>query len=251
VSSSKKSTPAANHFSQLSADEVLATVRALRTRISERFPDRGLNGVCTELENLCSRSRERLEWIAKPNWPLRITRYVLVAIIVVGVIASFFALKVELHDAPLTLIEIIQALESAINDIVLISVGVFFIWTLEARLKRRRALTSLHELRSIAHVIDMHQLTKDPDRIISGRCDTQSSPRDRLSAFDLRRYLDYCSEMLSLVGKVAALHLQSLDDSTVVASVNEIEDLTTGLSQKVWQKIEMVRIDEGLDSRKD
>jgi hypothetical protein len=47
--------------------------------------------------------------------------------------------------------------------------------------------------------------------------------------------------MLSLTGKVAALHLQALDDSTVIASVNEIEDLTTGLDRKIWQKIELVR----------
>ena len=61
-----------------------------------------------------------------------------------------------------------------------------------------------------------------------------------MSAFDLRRYLDYCSEMLSLTGKVAALYLQTLDDSAVVTVVNEIETLTTGLSRKIWQKIDLV-----------
>ena len=65
-----------------------------------------------------------------------------------------------------------------------------------------------------------------------------------MNAFLLRRYLDYCSEMLSLVGKVAALHLQKLDDATVVAAVNEIEGLTTGLSEKIWQKIDMLSHDD-------
>ncbi len=238
------SPPLDDLYSHLDADKVLMTLQALGARISERFPDRGLNGVCVELEAICGRSRERIEWIARPNWALRITRYLLVAIILVGVVATLFSLRPLGDEVSLTVIEFIQTLEAGINDVVLISVGIFFIWNLEARLKRRRALASLHELRSIAHVIDMHQLTKDPDRILSGRCDTKSSPKDPLSAFDLRRYLDYCSEMLSLVGKVAALHLQTLDDPVVVASVNEIEDLTTGLSRKIWQKIEMVRAEE-------
>ena len=115
-----------------------------------------------------------------------------------------------------------------VGRVVLIALGVFFVWNFETRVKRRRALAALHELRSIAHVIDMHQLPKDPDRLQKGRPNTKSSPKSSMNAFDLRRYLDYCSEMLSLTGKVAALHLQTLDDSAVVAAVNEIETLTTG-----------------------
>ena len=51
------------------------------------------------------------------------------------------------------------------------------------------------------------------------------------------RYLDYCSEMLSLTGKLAALYMQNMRDPIVIESVNEIEDLTTSLSRKIWQKI--------------
>jgi len=43
------------------------------------------------------------------------------------------------------------------------------------------------------------------------------------------------------LAKSPPLHLQTLDDATVVAKVNEIEDLTTGLSLKVWQEIDMLR----------
>jgi len=58
-----------------------------------------------------------------------------------------------------------------------------------------------------------------------------------MSRFELQRYLDYCSEMLSLVGKVAAIYAQSFDDGVALASANEVESLTTGLSRKIWQKI--------------
>ena len=57
----------------------------------------------------------------------------------------------------------------------------------------------------------------------------------------MSRYLDYCSEMLSLIGKVAALYAQHIDDSVALAAVDGIESLTTNLSRKIWQKITMLR----------
>ncbi len=225
----------------LNSEKVLETVKALVIRIQERFPDSSLCKVCAELETVCSRSRERIEWIGQPIWPLRILRYVLVAIVVVGIIITVIGLIHDQQAVEFGLTDWIQTVEAALNEVVMLGIGILFVWGLEDRLKRRRAMRALHELRSIAHVIDMHQLTKDPDRLDKDRENTESSPPMLMTAFNLRRYLDYCSEMLSLVGKVAALHLQTLDDSTVVATVNEIEDLTTGLSRKIWQKIDMLR----------
>ena len=55
-----------------------------------------------------------------------------------------------------------QAVESTMNIAILVGLGVIALTRLESRWKRGRALASLHTLRSLAHVIDMHQLTKDP-----------------------------------------------------------------------------------------
>ena len=41
----------------------------------------------------------------------------------------------------------------------------FFLWSFPERLQRGRLLNLLHQLRSTAHVIDMHQLTKDPEQL--------------------------------------------------------------------------------------
>lgn len=231
-------------FIVLDADEVLSTVSSLRQRITERFPESGLLSVCQELERVCARSKKRIEWVSQPIWPLRTLRYLLLALIVSGIVLTVVGIRPTVEEESLTLIDLIQTLEAALNDVILIGIGIFFVWNLESRLKSRRALRALHELRSIAHVIDMHQLTKDPDRVKASRMDTRSSPQVTMSAFLLRRYLDYCSEMLSLVGKVAALHLRKLDDATVVAAVNEIETLTTGLSEKIWQKIDVISREE-------
>lgn len=125
----------------------------------------------------------------------------------------------------------------------LLSAAILFLITAETRIKRRRALKAIHELRALAHVIDMHQLTKDPERVLARMAETPSSPKHNLSPAELGRYLDYCSEMLSLIGKLAALYVQKFDDPVALAAVNEVEDLTTGLSRKIWQKIMIINSD--------
>ncbi|MCA9061208.1 MAG: hypothetical protein KDA85_21995, partial [Planctomycetaceae bacterium] len=125
--------------------------------------------------------------------------------------------------------------------IVLMGAAIFFLLTLESRIKRHRVLKALYELRSVSHVIDMHQLTKDPSRVVAASAHpTRSSPERTLTPFLLARYLDYCSEMLSLIGKLASLYAQSNPDEVVLQAVNDIETLTNGLSRKIWQKITML-----------
>jgi len=89
----------------------------------------------------------------------------------------------------------------------------------------------------MAHIVDMHQLTKDPELVVGERHPTASSPRRNMTPFELARYLDYSSEMLSLISKIAALYAQGFEDATAVGAVDEVEGLTNGLSRKIWQKI--------------
>ncbi len=136
-----------------------------------------------------------------------------------------------------------QDLDAFINILIFGSAATWFLLNWQAKSKRSFIIHRINELRSFAHVIDMHQLTKDPERFRKTHETTESSPVNKLTPYQMRRYLDYCAELLSLTGKVAALYLRTLDDATVVAAVNEIEALTTGLSRKIWQKIELMRPD--------
>lgn len=223
-------------YSELDAIAVLKTVRILGQRIRERFPDAGLAGVCKTLQGICEESTEQLAAIRRPIWPLRIASAVLL-LIVAGLIVVT-VVNVRVSDEAFLLANFVDIVQNIIQDLVYLAIGVFFLVRLETIMKRRRVSRIIHQLRSIAHVIDMHQLTKDPDRVLhNDSITTPSSPRVTLTPFLLRRYLDYCSEMLSLTGKIAALYLKDFDDPATVAAVTEIEELTTGLSRKIWQKI--------------
>jgi hypothetical protein len=139
-------------------------------------------------------------------------------------------------DGELT--ELLQGSEAALNVTILLAMAIFFMTSLETRVKRRRALAALHRLRSVIHVVDMHQLTKDPSN--HGAAATASSPARDLTPGELARYLDYCAEMFSLASKVAALYAEYVNDAVVLEAVNDLEGLATGLSSKVWQKIVML-----------
>ena len=64
-----------------------------------------------------------------------------------------------------------------------------------------------------------------------------------MTRYELVRYLSYCSEMLSLASKAAAVYGEKIHDPAVVDAVGDIERLTTNLSQKIWQKITLVETD--------
>ena len=222
-------------YRSLDSEKIIGTIEQLCKRIDERFPDSGLSRVCSELLSVARESQKRSDWIAKPHKSLRLTIAVLVAVIIAALI--FVVANSTLPKNGFDVVALVQVSEAGINVSILLSAAVLFLVTAEARIKRARALKAIHELRALAHVIDMHQLTKDPERLLPTGPQTWSSPKQNLSASQLIRYLDYCSEMLSLIGKLAALYVQKFDDPVALGAVNEVEELTSGLSRKIWQKI--------------
>ena len=223
-------------YRALDSDKVIETIGLLRHRIVERFPGAGLGEVCAELLLLAGENSARAEKIASRNMPLRAAIFVLLAA-GVAALAWIVRLFTSFPTAVDNIFNVLQGVDGAANLIVLMGAGVFFLTRIEERLKRRDALKALHELRSIVHVIDMHQLTKDPSAVVSIAGNTPSSPARTLSRFEVTRYLDYCSEMLSLTSKVAVLFAQGFPDPTVTEAVSDIERIAAGLAQKIWQKI--------------
>ena len=222
----------------LDPQQLLRTLRRLERRIGERFPDSGLARICHELSAIGEHSHQRALAIARPNVPLRIGVGVAVLLGLAGLAVIVRALHPEMGNAEI--FSIFQGIEAAMNIVVLLGAALFFLISLEIRMKRRRSLRDLHVFRSFAHVVDMHQLTKDPSSLAGEGPTTPSSPARTMSKFEVTRYLDYCSEMLSLISKLAALYAQNLPDAVVIDAVNDIEELTTNLSSKIWQKITII-----------
>ena len=222
-------------YRELDADRIIATLATLSQRIEERFPGSGLGKVGRELLAVASESKALLDRLRRPNAVLRVGIGIGVLALVALTVATALVVRVSLQLQNIS--DFLQGLDSGVNDLIFMAIAIWFLLTVEGRLKRRKALRALHELRSVAHIIDMHQLTKDPDRFLGPQLPTPSSPQRTMTRFELSRYLDYCSELLSHVSKLAALHAQYLADPVVLDAVNDVESLADGMSRKIWQKI--------------
>ena len=163
-----------------------------------------------------------------------------IAIIAATIFALVFGLRSAVVDGLEHTANWVPLVESAINDLVFAAIAVLFLWAMPERLERRALLRLLHRLRSLAHIIDMHQLSKDPEQVNPSYVPTAESVRHGLDAEQLHHYLGYCSEMLSLTAKTAALCGEHSSDGVVLETISTIETLTTELSNKIWQKISLL-----------
>lgn len=223
-------------YRTLAPAEIIRTAEVLLARIRKRFPGSGLAEVCGELVRVCREVEATSNWLARPNYTLRAIEGLCIALLVGMLVLVGMNIRVRFDFDGLS--DLLQGLESGVNDVVFIGLAIWFLSRLEARWKRSRALKSLHILRSLAHIVDMHQLTKDPEEVTGVVGIDPDFPSERLmTPTELTRYLDYCAEMLALLSKAGALHIQQFNDAETLAAVREIEDLTDGLSRKIWQKI--------------
>ena len=233
-------------YRKLDPQKTISTLATLAKRIDERFPGASLNGVCKEVSAIADETCGRIAGVSRPYKAIRFA--VMVVIAAAGCLGWFLYGAVDVASNGLSL----EELEAGTNGVFLTGAALFFLFSLESRMKRAKILHGIDELRAVSHVIDMHQLTKDPSQMLSaGGKRTKSSPERTLTPFQLARYLDYCSELLSLIGKLAALYAQSTSDSVVLQAVNDIETLTNGISRKIWQKIMILDDDIAEDAAKE
>jgi hypothetical protein len=222
----------------LDSKKIITTIENLNFRIEERFPGSGLLGVGRKLYEIGKETDSIISWIEKPNWWYRLGTGAFIVFLSIGLFYALFSMEIDLTKPSFE--SFVTIAESVMNELVLLGAAVVFLVSIEMRSKRKKVVSSINKLRSIAHVIDAHQLTKDPDSILKGVKRTKHSPKRTLTTYELGRYLDYCSELLSLTGKVGFLYVQKFDDSVSVKAVNDLENLTTGLSRKIWQKIMVI-----------
>ena len=231
---------------------------------------------------------------------------VLVVLLVFGTAIALAAASLWSNPDALGPVDWLPLLETVVNDLVFAGIAIFFLLAVPQRMERARVLRVLHRLRSLAHVIDMHQLVKVPERLPTARpeaggttspahprgpgagsargggaasseaavgdahgrgagpsgddvppvaadgTDAASSPTTDerggelwMTRSEMTQYLDYCTEMLSLVGKTAALFAEDTTDGDVLDAVEGIETLTSDMARKVWQKIAIIQEQAG------
>ncbi len=220
---------------RLRLDRVQETIERLKLRISERFPG-ALGGTVAREATAISRP---IVWV----WLL-----VVGSTLILGTVIVLLVGQVQVEGTP-TWMEMAQGVDAITSELTLLVALIIFLASWQTRIRRRRVVAAVRGLRELAHIIDMLQLTKDPGGIAGVSLPgTSHSPRRELTQHELARYLDYCCELLSLIAKLAQFYVAAFDDPEATEAVTDLEDLTDGLSRKIWQKI-MILHQEGLSDR--
>src|SRR5262249_27797302 len=159
--------------------------------------------------------------VSRVNSPHRILRPLRQLTVLVGmgcfvlllyVLYQYYLIQQSPSNEPFTWIQGAQAALAIVGIPVTTYVS---LRSLEERNRRNRALKELHNLHGLLNAVDLHQLAKDPPPISS--TDSAVFNSRGMTAFEVLRYLDYCSEILSYVGKIAALYAQATDDDVVIS----------------------------------
>ena len=237
-------------YRKLDPEMLTRTCDLLSKRIAERFPNAALVSISRDLVSISVDTTRLVRWLDRPIlWArgLVVVLGILIVILASVALRGVYFREVQPADAnkPYSSIaDALQGFDAMVNELLLLGGALYFVSSLERRIKRRRTLEALHGLRSMAHIVDMHQLTKDPGQLLTRGPSTRSSPVRDMPPYELTRYLGYSSELLSLISKIAALHVQEFDDSVALSAVDELEGLCTGVASRIWLKILIV--DRGL-----
>jgi len=234
-------------YRSLNGERIVESIRKVSARIENRFGGRGLSRVAKELETLAVGEVGRAKSLARPRFLLRGLTFlvVLTAIAAVAWLGWRYGFSVRAEAS----LEMFEGVEALINILILSAAGIYFLINLETRVKRHDVLTQLNQLRSIAHIIDMHQVSKDPIVDMHVGATSEADPGSELNGYELVRYLDYCAKLVTLTGKLAAVYLEYIEDPVVITSVNDFESLTGEMARKVWQKVTVLELQGATEHR--
>ncbi|MEM9054244.1 MAG: hypothetical protein AAGB16_02870 [Pseudomonadota bacterium] len=234
-------------YRSLDPDLIVQTVARLSERMEARFKGRGLTSVAKELTRFAQEETGRAKRLSRPRLLVRslVCLFIALGIAVIAYVA--WTVKIDIQARPS--LDMFEGVEAFINLLLLLAAGIWFLLNLETRMKRHDVLERINQLRSIAHVIDMHQISKDPMSDLHQGAKSESLPDSDLHGYALVRYLDYCADLLAITGKLAAVYLEYIEDPVVIASVNDFESLTGELARKIWQKVTVLELQGGFQSQ--
>ena len=236
-----------NHSTSLQAEKIEKAIDDLEQGIKEMLPGRKIVDICQDLKEVIGEAKKKSSRKSSQSFTRKkflklffIATLILLATFFITLGLSYFlkAISTSLGRS-IGLEEGLQLTDTAIT-LLLPSIAYIF-YRLKDNIKTYRSavLQDLHKLRMLSHIIDVKQLNKTPDWL--DWKEKQKKHERILNRSEKAFYLEFCSQMQSLIGKIAVLYIRDVNDPALITAVNEIETLTTGLSRKTWQKLMLMQ----------
>jgi hypothetical protein len=219
---------------RLDPGKIIETADHLTRRVSEKLPDSALAGLAAELAQVARQTEDRAHKARQPILAIRIASVLAVCGTLVGV--WYLARHIHARWEFGTITEVFEATDAGFNLLVILAGALWSFVTLEARLKRRKALGSIEELRDFIHVIDITQLYYTPDLYNPNPANSPTS-----LTFDYT-YLLFCTEMLGLLSNLAPLYARGAAGDSILRAVSDVEMLAIATTAKLLSKADAVRI---------
>jgi hypothetical protein len=207
--------------------KLIKTSATLAGWIDKDFNHSHLSAVAANVQRLTQEAVVTAQRIRRPIWPLRVGIWGLCLAFLAGAVHQLVTHRLD---------EVLRFLDETKGAALYLGAFLLGFITLEVRLKRRRAIKAINELRAVAHIVDMHQLAKDQ---------TIGEFREQTTAEKMNGYLHACIALLALLSKIGQLYVEHFPDTVATQSVNEFEMIATGLSNKIWMKILSLQRPEG------
>lgn len=226
-----------HRYREINPTKLIDSVGKMADRVEEQFPSSGLSAVANEVAAVAEGTVARVAEIKKPRIGLRIGVGIMVLLVLSGPL--LFSFLLSFSEEVTNLGDFLEATDAGLHMLLVLAGGIYFLVGMENRMRRNQALDAIAEFRSLTHLVDLHQINKNPG--LDSLKPPENDKRTVRSDEALASYLDFSGDLLSIVGKLAAYYAQNLSDRVVLDAVNEIETLTCSLSNKLWLKILVLR----------
>lgn len=225
-------TPRATH--QLDPARIIETADALAQRVERGLPGSTLAGLAAELATIARDTGRRVQEAKKPIVAIRVASATTIVCTLLGLL--YFLRNIQSRTEFTSVSEFLGAVDTGFNFLVALAGAMWFLATLEARLKRKVVLDHIQELREFVHVIDATQLYYTPD--LYPQDGDASGHRQR---FD-HTYLLFCTQMLGVICNLAALYTRGEAGDSIMQSAGSVEMFSAALTSKLYGKAEFVRL---------
>jgi hypothetical protein len=223
---------------RLDPARIIETTENLARNISEKLPGSSLAGLAVELAQIAHATFERARQARRPIYSIRVLSLLAISASLLGLwyLLSHIHARWEFGG---TITEVFEAADAGFNLLVLLAGALWFLVTIENRIKRKKALEFIEELREFIHVIDVTQLYYTP--LVY---DPEPAPARISLTFDYTYFL-FCTQMLAVISNLAALYTRGAAGDSILRAASEVEQLSNAISVKLLSKAESVRLVPG------
>ncbi len=219
---------------RLDPARIIETAENLARDIGGKLPGSSLAGLAVELAHIAHATVERTQQARRPIYAIRVLSFLAISTSLLGLCYLLDHIHARWEFG--TIAEVFDATDAGFNLLVLLAGALWFLITFENRIKRRKALQFIEELREFIHVIDVTQLFYTPIVYNPDPAAARTSV-----TFDYTYFL-FCTQMLAVISNLAPLYTRGAAGDSILRAASDVEMLANAITAKLLSKAESIRL---------